>query len=70
MKATGLLDKKNEVDQRKATILNDREHLTSQVTELRRRIEAVNKTLAREAQSIRQQITQVTGKDLQIRIEQ
>jgi len=70
LKATGLLDKKNEVDQRKATILNDREHLTSQVTELRRRIEAVNKTLAREAQSIRQQITQVTGKDLQILIEQ
>ena len=66
LKATGLLDKKRDVDQDLATIHNEKAKLTNELTELRRRIEDIIRTLLREKTSIEQQVTRLTGKPLEI----
>ena len=69
LKATGLLDKKNEIEQRQALIRNEKERLISHNAELRRRVDAVTNTLIKQKQSLEQQIKQVTSKNLEIQIE-
>ena len=69
MKGSGLLYKKNEIEQRQALIRDEKEHLLTQNADLRRRIDAITKTLVKEKESIEQQIKRVTGKDLEIRID-
>lgn len=69
LKATGLLDKKKEIEQRQALIRDEKEHLISQDAELRRRIDAITKTMLRQKQSIEQQVKLLTSKTLGIRIE-
>jgi predicted nucleic acid-binding Zn-ribbon protein len=54
------------MDEALATIRNDKAKLTSEITELHRRMEAVTKTMLKEKASIEQQITQLTGKPLEI----
>jgi signal transduction histidine kinase len=70
LRTTGLLEKKSEVDQRRATIGNEKEKLTSHIAELNRRIDATTKTILREKQSLEQQIRQVTGEEIEISIDQ
>ena len=69
LKTTGLLDKKNEIEQREVLIRNEKERLISQDSELRRRIDAITKALIKQKQSVEQQIKQVTSKSLEIQIE-
>jgi hypothetical protein len=69
LKATGLLDKRNAIEQRQTLIRNEKEHLINHDTELRRRIDAITKALIKQKQSIEEQLKQVTSKDLEIRIE-
>jgi hypothetical protein len=69
LKATGLLDKKNEIERRQALIRNEKEHLISHNAELRRRTDAISRTIIKQKQSIEQQIEQVTSKNLKIRTE-
>ena len=69
LKAAGLLDKKNDVEQRRALILDEKEHLISRKAELTRRIDDLNKTMAKQKQSIEQQIKSLTNKTLEIRID-
>jgi len=69
LKTTGLLDKKNEIEQREVLIRNEKERLISQDSELRRRIDAITKALIKQKQSVEQQIKQVTSNSLEIQIE-
>jgi hypothetical protein len=69
LKATGLLDKKNEIERRQALIRDEKEHLISHNAELRRRTDAISRTIIKQKQSIEQQIEQVTSKNLKIRTE-
>ena len=66
IKATDLWDTKRDVDQALAMIHNEKAKLTSEITELQRRIETTTKTIAKEKASIQQQTTQLTGKPLEI----
>ena len=69
LKAAGLLDKKNAVEQRQALIHDEKEHLIRRKAELSRRIDDISKTLTKEKQSIEQQIKLLTNKTLEIRID-
>lgn len=69
MKVTGLLDKKTEIEQRQATIRNEKEELVNSIAELRRRIDTITEALIKHKQSIEQQIEQATSKSLKIQIE-
>jgi len=69
LKTTGLLDKRNGIEQRRAVIRNEKEDLTSHALELRRRIESLTKTVVKQKESIEQLTKQVTGKDIEIRID-
>jgi len=69
LKATGLLDRKNQLEERQALIRDEKEHLISNNVELRRRIDAATKTYLKQKQSIELQIKQVTDKNIEIRTE-
>ena len=69
LKAIGLLQKKNEIEQRQALIRDEKEHLLGQNSDLSRRTDTITKTLVRQKQSIEQQVEKLTGKKLEIRIE-
>jgi hypothetical protein len=66
LKARGLWDTKNQVDQAVAAISNEKENLANRNTDLRRRIENVNKTVLKEKASLEQEIKQLSGKVLEI----
>jgi hypothetical protein len=66
LRATGLLDGKYELDRALATIRDENGRLRSKTAELRRRSEDITKTILKEKSSIEQQITQLTGKPLEI----
>jgi len=66
LKATGLLERKRDVDQALATMQNDKEELTNKLTEVRRRTDAVTRTIDKDKASIQQQIAQLTGKHVEI----
>jgi hypothetical protein len=68
LKVTGLLDKKNEIEQRQATIRAEKDDLLSRIAELRRRIEAITQTLMKQKQSLEQRVKQATSKSLEIQI--
>jgi hypothetical protein len=70
LKSTGLLDKKRGVEQSQAIISKEKENLTYQINEIRRRTDVAAKTLLREKQSIEQQVRQITGKEITIQTEQ
>jgi len=69
LRTTGLLDKKNEVDQLKATIGDQKDRLTTQITDLNRRIENANKTILKDRDSLQDKIRELTGKEIQIHID-
>jgi flagellar biosynthesis chaperone FliJ len=69
LKTTGLLDKRNDIEQRQTVIRSEKEHLSSHTQEIRRRIESLTKTVAKQKESIEHQTKQVTGKDIEIRID-
>jgi hypothetical protein len=66
LKSTGLLDKRNDVEERQTAIHNEKKNLT---VELRRRIESLTKTLVKQKEAIEQQTKQITGKVIEIRID-
>jgi hypothetical protein len=69
LRATGLLDKKNEVDQLKAALSNQKDRLTTEITDLNRRIENGNKTILRDSNSLQQEIRKLTGREIGIHID-
>jgi hypothetical protein len=69
LKNTGLLDKRSDIEQRQAVIRSEKERLTNHSLELRRRIESLTKTVVKQKETIEEVTKQVTGKDIQIRID-
>jgi len=69
LKAAGLLEKKDEIEQRQAALREQKEHITRQNVELDRRLDSVTSSMIKQKQSIEREIKQVTSTGLEIQID-